>query len=86
MHSAVDFHPELLLCDIDMPDRDGVDLISAIDRTDPTCRILVLTGAYSSISRVREHAASLRRNCPILSKPCAPAEVLREANTLLLSA
>lgn len=86
MECADSFHPELLLCDISMPKKDGVELISSMDSRHPKCQILVLTGAYGSIGRVRERATELHRRLPILSKPCAPADVLREAGVLLLSA
>ena len=86
MQCAATFAPELMLCDISMPEKDGVELISEMDRGYPACRILVLTGAYSSMGRVRDFAMTLKRKLPILAKPCAPAEVLREAGNLLLTA
>ncbi len=86
MLRAATFAPELMLCDISMPEKDGMELISEMDRGYPACRILVLTGAYSSMGRVRDFAAKLKRKLPILAKPCAPAEVLREAGNLLLMA
>ena len=82
---AARFTPELMLCDISMPEKDGVELISAMNRDHPTCRILVLTGAYGSMARVRAFSATLKRKLPILAKPCAPADVLREAGNLLLA-
>lgn len=86
MLRAESFAPELMLCDINMPEKDGVELISAMTLGYPACRILVLTGAYSSIARVRDFGAKLKRKLPILAKPCAPAELLREAGDLLLLA
>ena len=80
------FDPELMLCDINMPDRDGVELISAMNVAHPACKIMVLTGAYASMERVRERAALLDRRFPILAKPCLPSELLREAGELLLTA
>ena len=85
MTRAATFSPELMLCDINMPEKDGVELISAMDEEYPACRILVLTGAYSSMARVRDFAMKLHRKLPILAKPCAPAELLREAGNLLLA-
>ncbi len=83
MVRAETFAPELMLCDINMPEKDGVELISAMTDGYPACRILVLTGAYSSIARVREFGLKMKRKLPILAKPCAPAELLREAGNLL---
>ena len=86
LHTAEGFRPELMLCDINMPERDGVELISAMNHAHPDCRILVLTGAYASMERVREQAVSLQRKMPILAKPCQPSDLLREADALLLTA
>ena len=80
------FDPELMLCDINMPEKDGVELIAAMTGAHPECQILVLTGAYASMDRVRERAALLHRSMPILAKPCQPADVLREAGQLLMTA
>ena len=85
MLCAASFAPELMLCDINMPEKDGVDLISAMDQGYPACRILVLTGAYSSMGRVRDFGLKLKRKLPILAKPCAPSDVLREAGNLLMA-
>jgi CheY-like chemotaxis protein len=83
---AVSFRPELLLCDITMPGRDGVDLMQEISRRLPECRMLVLTGGYSNLRRVQEQTRDLPRQANILTKPCQPADLLREAGALLASA
>lgn len=81
-----EFSPNLLLCDVTMPGRDGLSLVSDVARELPACRILVLTGFYSNLKKVREHALKLPRPMAILTKPCQPAELLREANALLATA
>ena len=83
--AAGEFDPELMLCDLDMPDRDGLELIAEMDACKPACKILVLTGAYASIQRVAERALQLRRRVPVLAKPCPPDDVLRAADDLLLA-
>jgi DNA-binding response OmpR family regulator len=75
--------PDLVLCDIDMPGRDGISLMSDLGRVLPGCPILVLTGAYSSIARVREIAKTLRQPVSIITKPCQPSELLRSAEDML---
>jgi CheY-like chemotaxis protein len=86
MATARVFLPELLLCDISMPGRDGTELMRQISVELPDCRILVLTGNYSNLKRVREQAMQLVRPANILTKPCQPAELLREAGAMLASA
>jgi CheY-like chemotaxis protein len=77
------FAPDLLLCDITMPGRSGLDLMTDFQREFPACRVLVLTGYYTNLVRVREHTTRLRRPTRVLTKPCNPAELLREAGQLL---
>ncbi len=81
--AALALTPDLVLCDIDMPGRDGVSLMCDLGRDLPTCPILVLTGFYSSLTRVRECAASLRQPVSIVTKPCQPIDLLRTAGEML---
>ncbi|HEY0263158.1 MAG TPA: response regulator [Granulicella sp.] len=81
-----DFVPELVLCDISMPGRDGLELLQEVSRLLPECRLLVLTGNYANLGRVREQAMRLARPAGILTKPCQPDDLLREAGALLASA
>ncbi len=83
---AREFTPHLMLCDITMPGRDGLSLVNDISRELPGCRIIVLTGFYSNLKPVRDQANKLSRPVGILTKPCQPAELLRQANALLASA
>jgi len=78
--------PDLVLCDIDMPGRDGISLMADLTRELPNCPILVLTGFYSSIDRVRAYADTLGQQVSIVTKPCQPVELLRHAGALLKSA
>ena len=43
------FRPDLLLCDITMPGKDGIALVNEIKRELPDCRFLMLTGFYSNL-------------------------------------
>jgi YesN/AraC family two-component response regulator len=81
-----EFSPNLLLCDVTMPGRDGLSLVNDVTRELPACRILVLTGFYSNLKNVREQASKLHRPLGILTKPCQPSELLREAAALLAMA
>ncbi|MBB5330013.1 response regulator [Tunturiibacter gelidoferens] len=81
-----EFVPNLLLCDVTMPGRDGLSLVSDVTRELPACQILVLTGFYSNLKNVREQTGKLSRPVGILTKPCQPSELLREAAALLATA
>jgi CheY-like chemotaxis protein len=83
---ALQFKPDLLLCDVTMPGKDGLALLNEINRELPSCRILVLTGFYSNLKKVREEAARLSLPMSILTKPCQPDVLLREAAAILATA
>lgn len=78
--------PDLVLCDIDMPGRDGITLMQDLGRELPACPILVLTGAYATLSRVHDCARDLPQPVSVVTKPCQPAELLRTAHTMLKTA
>lgn len=80
------FTPDLLLCDVSMPGRDGLALVCDITRELPSCRIIMLTGFYSNLQSVREQSNRLARPVGILTKPCPPVELLREAANMLAAA
>lgn len=86
LQCAREFDPDLLLCDVTMPGRDGLSLVADMTRELPACQILVLTGFYSNVKNVREHARKLSRPLGILTKPCQPSDLLREAAALLATA
>lgn len=75
--------PDLVLCDIEMPLRDGISLMAELGKILPACPILVLTGHYSSLSRVHECAATLPQPVRIVTKPCQPQDLLRAADAIL---
>ena len=85
MEYARESPPNLLLCDISMPGRDGVELVKEMSGEFPACRILVLTGFHSNVQRVSDQSSKLSRPLGIMTKPCAPDDLLREANALLAS-
>jgi DNA-binding response OmpR family regulator len=75
--------PDLVLCDIDMPGRDGISLMIDLTHEVPECPILVLTGFYSSLNRVQEYIGTLRQRVSVVTKPCQPKDLLRHADELL---
>jgi CheY-like chemotaxis protein len=86
LNCARTFSPDLLLCDITMPGRSGLELMADFNRELPDCRVIVLTGYYTNLARIREHASKLRRPTRVLTKPCDPSELLRETGRVLATA
>ena len=80
---ARDFKPELLLCDITMPGKTGLELMTEIVKELPNCQVLVLTGYYSNLSPVHDHVRKMPRPARVLTKPCNPLELLRTAGAML---
>jgi len=78
--------PDLVLCDIDMPGRDGISLMIDLTREIPECPILVLTGFYASLNRIMEYTGTLRQQVSVVTKPCQPLDLLRHADALLKTA
>jgi CheY-like chemotaxis protein len=78
--------PNLVLCDIEMPLRDGLELMTDLGEELPECPILVLTGSYRSLSKVRARAITLHQEVSVLVKPCQPLDVLATASNLLKTA
>jgi len=86
LNCARSFSPDLLLCDITMPGRSGLELMADFNRELPDCRVIVLTGYYTNLARIREHASRLRWPTRVLTKPCNPSELLRETGRVLATA
>lgn len=80
------FIPGLLLCDISMPEQNGLQLAEALHHEMPNCKLLMLTAYASNALKVEQHATRTRRPLKLLSKPCRPEILLREAQTLLQTA
>ncbi len=84
LERARTYDPELLLCDVTMPETTGLEMIAKIDRELPDCRILMLTAYSTNFDKVGEQSRTMRRPVSVLSKPCRPEELLRECGALLL--
>lgn len=80
------FAPELLLCDVTMPDETGLQLADKIQKELPRCKLLMLTAYSSNVVKVEQYASNSNRPIKLLSKPCRPETLLSEARTLLQTA
>jgi len=77
------FEPCLMLLDIDMPGINGLDVARSLDASHPECRVLMLTGNYSSLREARELSSGLRRPLQFATKPVQPETLLKLATTIL---
>jgi len=83
---ALSFDPELVLCDVSMPDGNGLDLAEKLTRELPRTQMLMLTAYSSNTARVEAESSRLGRPLKLLNKPCRPEELLRTAAEMLKSA
>ena len=80
------FAPGLLLCDVSMPGENGLQLAETLQREMPSCKLLMLTAYASNAIKVEQHASRTKLPLKLLSKPCRPEILLREAPDLLHTA
>lgn len=83
LQRARSFVPELLLCDVTMPGQNGLQLAAAISRELPKCQMIILTSYLSNAASVELEALRMKRPLKLLSKPCNPELLLKEAGDLL---
>jgi len=83
---ARSFDPELVLCDVTMPEENGLQLADRLRRELPSARVLMLTAFASNAAMVDAHSTRTGHPLRLLSKPCRPEELLRECNALLKTA
>ncbi len=86
LERARTYDPGLLLVDVTMPGRTGLELLEDVGRELPTCKVLMLTAYSSNLAKVGAHSERTGKNVRVLSKPCRPEDLLREAGMLLKTA
>src|SRR5262249_35076247 len=71
---AANPHPDAILLDLMMPNRDGLDTLREVRRIDPSVPVIVVSGANSTMNVV----TAIKRGGPVLlSKPGAHDDLRR---------
>ena len=86
LERARSFAPGLMLCDVTMPGESGLQLVQKMYDEMPHCKVLMLTAYTQNDVSVASQAERMNRPLKMLSKPCRPEVLLREAEELLLTA
>jgi len=73
---ATAFAPDILLCDINLPDMDGIRIALNVKGSVPDCRVVLLSGEITS-SELLEEARNEGHHFEVLAKPTEPQQLLR---------
>lgn len=55
---------DLALCDVDLPDGDGIALAQALLKTKPSLVVVIVSGSPDNLARAREHGLKARLHKP----------------------
>lgn len=70
------FHPDILLCDINLPDIDGIQIALNLRKELGHLRVVLLSGEISS-AELLEEAKKQGYQFEVLAKPTEPQQLLR---------
>jgi len=70
------FDPDILLCDINLPDINGIQVALRLKHELPFCRVVLLSGEISSTDLL-EDAGEQGHHFEVLAKPTDPQHLLR---------
>jgi CheY-like chemotaxis protein len=69
--------PDIVLCDVVMPELNGLEAAKALQRTCPWARIILFSGQAGS-SQLLQFARAEGHQFEVLAKPIHPRELLRK--------
>jgi DNA-binding response OmpR family regulator len=82
IEAAGEFHPDLLLVDVIMPELDGIDVAVRVRQVEPGTRVLLFSG-QAGTTDLLESARAHGHDFEILAKPVAPVELLARVRSLI---
>jgi len=74
---------ELVITDINMPDKDGLEVMLALRRETPRPRMIVMTGGGGALSDRSLHMARLMGACALLQKPFSLGDMVAAVESAL---
>jgi len=72
---AEEIMPDLVLSDVMMPDKDGIEVARHVHQKIPGCKILLFSGSSSAVDLLQK-AGQECRDWEILAKPVHPKDLL----------
>lgn len=74
--AATDWRPDIFLCDVRMPEMDGIEAATRICEMLPECRIFLISAQEREAARVAEHRAR-GYDFDFILKPIHPLELIQ---------
>lgn len=81
IEKAQQFRPEILLCDVMMPDMNGVEVAIQMSTIHPECRIVLFSG-QAGVPDLLQEARLCGQEFELLLKPTHPSELLDHLRSL----
>ena len=80
---ARNIRPRLLLCDVVMPNKSGLDLMVELGEVLPTCHLVIMTGQSNHLPKVNQQVQKMRNGVWIVLKPFDLNELVLRASPML---
>jgi DNA-binding NtrC family response regulator len=81
--ACAELRPDVLLCDVMMPQLSGIDLAIQIERLCPACKILLFSGQAATADLLSE-ARDKGYDFVLLLKPVHPTDLLKHIRALTI--
>jgi CheY-like chemotaxis protein len=81
LETAALIEPDLVLSDVMMPDKNGLEVAAEISQGFPNCKILLFSGSASTAGLLLQ-ARQSGKNWEIISKPVHPRDLLVKLDDL----
>lgn len=75
VREALRLKPDVVICDVIMPDMNGIDTSIEIKKALPACKILLFSGQFATAELLQEAGAS-GHDFELLAKPIHPQDIL----------
>ena len=83
LEKLADVRPDIVLCDIIMPEKDGIETIMDMKRLNPALRVIAISGGGRSEPEDYLHSARLLGADQTVKKPFTNEDILRAVRSLL---
>jgi CheY-like chemotaxis protein len=75
VREALRLKPDVVICDVIMPDMNGIDASIEIRKALPSCKILLFSGQFAT-AELLQQARSSGHDFELLAKPIHPQDIL----------